>query len=616
MLLSCRSIAKSFGARVLFQGVSLSIEAGDRVGLIGPNGSGKSTLLRILAGLEHVDDGQVITRSRLRAAYVPQTETFPEDKAVRQVVADSLADILHDEHDRDTRATITLGKAGFAPGNNPGAAGAPGMDSLPGALSGGWRKRLAIARQLARDPELLLLDEPTNHLDLEGIEWLEGLLAAGHFACLVVTHDRAFLSRALARIVEISRVYPEGTYEVAGDYAEFCCRREQFLAGQRSTQQSLRAKVRQDDRYLAQGAKARTTKRNSHIKDAAQRRDELAALQARNAPVKAAALEFEATERQTKKLLAAHRISKSLGGKPLFSKLELTLSPGECTAIAGHNGSGKTTLIKTLIGELEPDEGTVKMAQDLRIVTFKQNRADLDLTQTLAEALCPVSDQIFYRGKQVHVASWAKRFLFTKQQLNVPVGDLSGGEQARILIANLMTQPADVLVLDEPTNDLDIPSLEVLEESLSDFPGALVLVTHDRYMLDRLADQVVGLDGRGEARIYANLEQWQRAMKKQAAPQQAQTPADAAPTRPRAKSPTKLSYKDQRELDGMEAAILAAEEAAAALEQRAADPAVLADHMKLTAVCAELGAAQDKVRALYDRWAELEQRQTALQNTQ
>ncbi len=597
MLLAARDIAKSFGMRSLFHGVSLSIEAGERVGLIGPNGAGKSTLLRILAGIEQPDEGEIVTRRTLGIAYVPQAERFSAETTVQQVVADNLTDMVHDEHDRETRATITLGRLGFED-----------MTQSPATLSGGWAKRLAIARQLAREPDLLLLDEPTNHLDLEGIEWLEGLLQASSFACIVITHDRVFLDRAVQRVVEISGAYPEGTLSVEGGYSEFVYRREQFLAGQRSAQQSLAAKVRLDDRYLAQGAKARTTKRKSHLDDAADRRAQLAELQQRNAPTKAAAMEFEATDRQTKRLLVAHRISKALGGKPLFSKLDVTLAPGTCTAIVGRNGSGKTTLIKTLIGDLPPDEGTIKQAQDLKIVTYKQNRAELDLTQTLQNALCPVSDRIFYRGKEIHVAAWAHRFLFRKQQLNVPVGDLSGGEQARILIANLMQRPADVLVLDEPTNDLDIPSLEVLEESLQDFPGAVVLVTHDRALLERLATDVIGLDGRGEARHYAALEQWQRAMAKSEAPAQPDAANKqtnkAAESRP--KSSRKLSYKDQREFDGMEDAILKAEARVSELETRASKPEVLADHEKLTATCHQLDEAHRDVRRLYERWAELE----------
>jgi len=605
MLLSARDIAKSFGMRSLFTGVSLSVEAGQRIGLIGPNGAGKSTLLRILAGLETPDEGEIVTRRDLSIAYVPQNERFEASTTAQRVVAENLADLVHDEHDRDTQAAITLGKLGFTD-----------MDADPATLSGGWTKRLAIARQLAREPDLLLLDEPTNHLDLEGIEWLEDLLRTANFACIVITHDRVFLDRAVQRVVEISRAYPEGTFSVDGGYSAFIDRRERFLAGQRSTQQAVAAKVRQDDRYLAQGAKARTTKRKSHLDDAAARREQLTELKHRNAPTRAAAVAFEATERQTKRLLVAHRISKSLGGKPLFTKLDVTLSPGSCTAIAGRNGSGKTTLIKTLIGELEPDEGTVKQAQDLRIVTFKQNRAELDLTQTLQEALCPVSDRIFYRGKEIHVASWAQRFLFRKQQLNVPVGDLSGGEQARILIANLMVRPADVLVLDEPTNDLDIPSLEVLEESLSEFPGAVVLVTHDRAMLDRLATDVIGLDGRGEARHYATLEQWQRAMSKLEAEPGKPSPPDDKPDRPTAAADSskpskppkrkKLSYKDQREFDGMEDAILAAEADVERLEAEASRPAVLADHEQLNAVCRQLEDARRQVQRLYERWAELE----------
>ncbi len=598
MLLAGRSITKAFGARVLFEGVTLGVDARQRLGLIGPNGAGKSTLLRILAGLDPPDGGQVLARRGLTPAYVPQSEATPDAPTVQRAVADGLADRFPDDTDRLTRAAIALTQAGFTD-----------LDQPPAALSGGWAKRLSIVRRLAREPDVLLLDEPTNHLDLEGILWLERFLAGSSFAAIVVTHDRAFLQNAVTRIAEVCRAYPGGVFAVDGGYAEFTRRRAQFLEGQRSTQQALQARVRLDDRYLARAAKARATQRKATIDAAAQRRDELAAIQHRNAPLRAAAVEFEATQRQTRKLLAATNLSKSLGGRTLFARLDLTLAPNTCTAIAGYNGSGKTTLIRTLTGGLPPDTGTLKQADGLRVVTFTQNRADLDLTQTLQQALCPVGDRIYYRDKEIHVTAWARRFLFHKSQLNVPVGDLSGGEQARILIANLMMQPADVLVLDEPTNDLDIPSLEVLEESLADFPGAVVLVTHDRVMLDRLATTVLGLDGRGGVREYATLEQWQRHM---ATLEQADTPKAEKREKPRSSPARKLSYKDQRELDGMEQAILDAEQRVADLEQRAADPAVLADHEQLTAVCRELDAAHLEVRRLYERWSELEEMQASL----
>jgi ATP-binding cassette subfamily F protein uup len=309
--------------------------------------------------------------------------------------------------------------------------------------------------------------------------------------------------------------------------------------------------------------------------------------------------------------MVAQSIAKKLGERTLFSALDLTLSPGMRLGLVGPNGSGKTTLIKVLTGELAPDEGVLKPADNLRIATFTQRRAELDRHLELRAALCPTGDSFFYRGRPVHVKTWAQKFLFRPDQLNVPVGDLSGGEQARIMIANLMRQPADVLVLDEPTNDLDIASLEVLEESLAEFPGAVLLVTHDRYMLDRLSTDVLGLDGMGGHRLVASYAQW-------VAAQEARRQADetaraalvrkpaAAPAAPAAARPKKFSFSEQREWDQMEAKIQTAEARVTALEAQMSEPALLADHEKLRGHCVELEEAHALVAALYERWAELE----------
>jgi ATP-binding cassette subfamily F protein uup len=598
-LLTCQSLSKSYSSKTLFQGVALGIEEGERLGLIGPNGSGKSTLLKILAGFEPPDTGQITRRKGLRIGYVAQNDNFPPEATALSLV-ESAIDQLHEPHERHLHAELTLRKIGF---QNP--------DQPAGQMSGGWRKRLAIAVQVARQVDLLLMDEPTNHLDVAGIWWLENLLEESDAASVVVTHDRYFLEESCSRVLELSRAYPEGTFTVDGPYSAFLRRRAEFLTAQRNEQQSLANQVRKDIEWLRRGAKARRTKAKGRIDASFERMDELADLKERNAPARAAGIDFAATGRKTHKLIEAKGLGKTLGDRKLFSHLDLTLSPGTRVGLIGTNGSGKTTLIGVLTGQTPPDTGAIKRADNLRIVTFTQQRQELDRGQSLKEALSPIGDTFFHLGRPTHVAAWAQRFLFRTEQFNTAVGDLSGGEQARILIARLMLHPADVLILDEPTNDLDIASLEVLEESVEEFPGAVLLVTHDRFMMERLATEILALDGRGSQRSFASYHQWQswweqveadRAAESHpvAKPQAVEIHSTEAPVR------KKLSYKEQRELDQMEANILAAEQAAKEIEAKLADPAVASDHKKTPRLYADLGAAHDKVRALYDRWAELE----------
>ena len=600
LLLNCQSIGKSFGSRPLFANVTMTIDSGERLGLIGPNGSGKSTLLKILAGLETTDTGEVGARRNLHAGYVAQQDVFAEGATPLSAVAEALGPIDHDHHERETHAAVVLAKVGFDDVEQP-------VDTL----SGGWRKRLSIARQLAREPDLLLLDEPTNHLDLEGIEWLESLLDDAPFGAVIVTHDRYFLEEATTRIVELSRAYPDGTLDINGPYSEFLRRREEFMAAQAHQQQALSSKVRQDIAWLSRGAKARRTKAKGRIDDSAQRMQQLAELKQRNAPQRAAGIDFNATGRQTRKLLTATGISKSLGDRTLFRNLDIMLSPGTRLGLIGANGSGKTTLIRVLTGELTPDTGEIKQADNLRVVTFTQQREQLDRTVSLREALCPISDVIYYHDRAIHVATWAQKFLFRAEQLNVPVSSLSGGEQARILIAALMREPADVLVLDEPTNDLDIPTLEVLEQSLDEFPGAVVLVTHDRFMLDRLSTEVLALDGEGGARPFASYSQWvdvkERELAANQEPKKSKPAAAPAPERDKPKV-KKLTYDEQRELGKMESRIESAESKVQTLQQKMNDPDTLADHARLTELCHQMDAAQAEVAALYARWEELEAR--------
>ncbi len=501
-ILNAQSVTKQFGARPLFQDISITVEDGARIGLIGPNGAGKSTLLAVLAGQIEPDSGELAVRKRARAAYVPQDSRFPAAISIRAVLETALSAAHVNEAEREGRLRELAGRAGFEDLNAEAA-----------ALSGGWRKRLAIIEALVSDPEVMLLDEPTNHLDLAGIEWLEELLTSSSFAAVTVSHDRYFLESTSSEIIELNRVYADGLLRVKGNFSRFLEDREAYLEAQGRQQESLRNQVRTEIEWLRRGPKARTTKSKARIDTANAMIGQLAAMDSRTS-VSTAGIDFAASQRKTKRLAEFQDVACDVpdgedeGGRRLFTGLNFILTAGMKVGLVGPNGSGKTTLLRLLRGEIEPAEGNIRRAEALRMVYFSQTR-ELDESLTLRRALAPEGDGVIYQGRTVHVASWAARFLFTGEQLNQPVRNLSGGERARVLIAKLMLEPADVLLLDEPTNDLDIPTLEILEENLLEFPGALVLVTHDRYLLNRVASTVLGLDGRGRTGQFADYGQWE-----------------------------------------------------------------------------------------------------------
>ena len=588
ILLSVSGIRKSYGARTLLENLSLSIADGDRTGLIGPNGSGKTTLLEILAGREAADAGERALRKQTKMAYVPQDSLFGPGETVGSVLRAAMEGMPLLDEERAARIQMMLGRAGFDTLSTPAL-----------ALSGGWRKRLAIAAALVMSPDLLLLDEPTNHLDLEGILWLERSIQTVN-ACLVVTHDRYFLENVATRMVEVNPVYPQNTFQVNGNYSEFLERREEFLEAQTKQQQSLATKVRREVEWLRRGPKARTGKSRARIDAAGELIEELAAVTTRNRTL-TAKIDFTETDRKTKRLIEAEGIGKSLGGRTLFQDLNLTLSPGIRMGLMGSNGSGKTTLLKILAGELAPDEGTIRRADQLRIVSFAQDRgARLDPDLSLRRTLCPEGDSVIFRGRAIHVAGWAKRFLFRDDQMETPIARLSGGERARVMIARLMLAPADVLLLDEPTNDLDIPTLEVLEESLLDFAGAMVVVSHDRYLLDRVSTIVIGLD-QGQGGVFADYSQWEPS---RGAPTSGKTAVTETPAQLRDAPKRKLSYLEQREWDGMEARILEAEQQLSARQRELQE--VASEGKRLAEAYEKVQEAQNLIEDLYARWAELE----------
>ncbi|HEY2040353.1 MAG TPA: ABC-F family ATP-binding cassette domain-containing protein [Edaphobacter sp.] len=595
-ILNAQGLSKSFGAVPLFRDISFTVSDGDRIGLIGPNGAGKSTLLKILAGEEDADGGDVAIRKRARIGYVRQESTFAPGKTVREILEAALTLGHVADGEREGKLRETSGRIGLAD-----------LSVEAGTLSGGWRKRLAIAEAIVAAPDVLLLDEPTNHLDLAGIAWLEDLLNEGDFASVVITHDRYFLENVSTEIVELNRIYADGLLRVQGIYSKFIEARQAYLESQVRLEESLRNRVRTEVEWLRRGPKARATKAKARIDNAHQLIDQLKEVSSRGQS-STATIGFAATDRQTKRLVELNDISIELGGRKIVEHLSFLITNGVRVGLVGPNGSGKTTILRLLMGELAPSSGEITKAGGLRIVYFSQTR-ELPEGVTLRRALAPDSDSVVYQGRVVHVASYAQKFLFSGDQLNQPIERLSGGERARVLIARLMLEPADLLLLDEPTNDLDIATLEVLEESLLEYKGALVLVTHDRYMLDRVSTTVLGLDGKGQSEIFADYPQWEQWFLAGASPQAQREIESAKPVVPAETATTpakkKLSYLEAREFAAIEERVEAADARLDTARDRVNDPEVAVDAAKLTEALAEMEAAQIEADALYARWAEL-----------
>lgn len=572
--------------------------------MIGPNGSGKSTLLKLLARQETPDSGTISSKRDLRLGYVPQDSTFP-DLSLEDVLLQAFGkNDARDIHEQHTQVRIMLSKMGF---NDPSVRAT--------TLSGGWKKRLDIAKELIKNPDILFLDEPTNHLDLEGINWLESFLQRQTCAYLIISHDRYFLQNVTNRMMELNRSYPNGIFSIDAPYNTFVEKKEEYLQGQMQYERSLNSKVRYEVEWLKQTPQARTTKSTARIQEAERLIQELSEVKSRNKSSNIQ-IDFASTERQTRKLITVKNLSKKIGERVLFSGIGFTLSPGTRLGLVGPNGSGKTTLLKLLAGTLEPDMGTIKIGDGIKVVYFDQHRLQLPRDVSLRQALTGGSDTVTYRGQTIHVNSWCKRFLFNPSNLDLPLSQFSGGERARILIARLMLQPADVLLLDEPTNDLDIPTLEILEDSLRDFPGALVLITHDRYMLQQLCNGIIGVGPGNDASIYADYAQWEAAMKtsKPAVSTTKETAKNQIPNKSPGKQetgqPKKLTYNEKREWEQMEGNIHACEEEIEKLHTLLEQPAIANDPAQLEEICGKLSVAQERLDALFARWQELESRMT------
>ena len=629
LLLTAQDLSLAFGWRPLLDHVNFSLESGERVALLGRNGEGKSTLLNVLRGAQMPDDGSLRISEGVRITYLPQDPPAADARTVREVVRDGLAETAalveryqtllaaHDEHDADELARLEAAVAaadGWQLDNR--IDGILQRFDLDGAaqmadLSGGWRRRVWLARVLVARPDVLLLDEPTNHLDMGAIIWLENLLNNFAGAVVFVTHDRAFLEKVANRIWELDR---GRLLDVKSDYRRFLRTREEAQHAEAEAQARFDKKLAEEEIWIRQGIKARRTRNEGRVRALKAMRAERAARIERQGR---ANLQLDAGERSGRQVIVAENLSFAhAGGAPLVQDFSDIIERGEKIGLVGANGAGKTTLLRLLLGELPPTAGRLKHGTKLEVAYFDQLRAQLDPEETLRDSVGAGRDYIETNGQRKHIAAYLQDFLFPPERWRTPVGALSGGERARLLLARLFAQPANVLVLDEPTNDLDIETLELLEEVLADYPGTVLLVSHDRAFLDAVVTRLWVFNrhkGKIE-QIVGGFSDWLQQggdiaqLEEAAAPAAKTAEKPAAPAAPPAeKRGNKLSYKYQRELEALPAQIEAAEAEVARLTTAVQEADFYQQPQEAQqAGFAALETAQQQLDALVERWMQLE----------
>ncbi len=558
-IIALKDAELAFGLTPLLDRATLAIAAGERIGLIGRNGTGKSSLLGVLAGRMPLDDGEVQRKPGLRIAIVEQEPALPSAATLREsLLARGEFAAIHDERDRhaaETRLAEYLHRFSV------------NVDASPETVSGGERKRGALALAFALEPDLLLLDEPTNHLDFEGIEILEELLQR-NVTCIVITHDRRFLDRVVTRIAELDRgqlrTFP-------GNYSTYEQRKAELDAAEDLANRRFDKFWAQEEVWIRKGVEARRTRNEGRVKRLEHLREERAARRERLGSIR---LALDSGERSGKLVAEFENVSKGFGERRVLDDVSLRIMRGDRVGLLGPNGAGKTTLIRLIVGTLEPDSGRIRRGTNLQVAYFDQLREQLDPEKTLSEAVSPGSDWVEVGGTRKHVTSYLGDFLFPTRRANAPIRMLSGGERNRLLLARLFARPANVLVLDEPTNDLDIDSLELLENMLQDYSGTLLLVSHDRAFLDNVVTQTIAAEGNGRWREYVGgYADWVR-QRSQSIAQVArkETIPVAAPEPAPAPAKRKLSYKETRELESLPAEIEKLEAEQSALTQKMCAP--------------------------------------------
>ncbi|MBD3735995.1 MULTISPECIES: ATP-binding cassette domain-containing protein [Stutzerimonas] len=635
-LLKFADVSLAYGTTPLLDRVSWQIARGERVCVIGRNGTGKSSMLSLVKGVRQPDDGEIWRAPGLKIGELPQELPRADERTVFDVVAEGLAGVgellaeyhhlsMNIQNDADLEKLTHVQQALEA---KDGWRLQQLVDStlsrlqLPAdrtlaELSGGWRRRVLLAQALVSEPDLLLLDEPTNHLDIGAIAWLEDALAGFNGAVLFITHDRAFLQNLATRILELDRGH---LIDWNGDYASFLVHKEQQLAAEETANALFDKKLAQEEVWIRQGIKARRTRNEGRVRALKAMRAERSERRERQGK---ASFQLESADKSGKQVIVAEHVSFAHpGGEPLIRDFSMVLQRGDRIGLLGANGSGKTTLLKLLLGELQPSSGSIHIGTKLEVAYFDQLRHQLDLEKTVIDNLAEGREFISIDGQNRHVLSYLGDFLFSPQRARTPVKALSGGERARLLLARLFSKPANLLVLDEPTNDLDVETLELLEEVLLGFAGTVLMVSHDRAFLDNVVTSTLVFQGDGEVREYVGgYQDWlrqggspkllgiaERAESRADKPQatEASTPATAPQVEPAAKK--KLSYKLQRELDALPGKIDEVEQAIAAVQAEISAPAFYQQPSEVTgATLARLESLQQELDTLVERWAELEE---------
>ena len=623
----------AFGHVALLDHADFQVDAGERIALIGRNGSGKSSLLRALMGVAALDDGTVWRRDGLRVAYVPQEPDFPPEQTAYEAVASGVGEasrllvdyhaatqrLSHDHteaamthlHELQTQLEASDGwRLGTRVEQALSHLNLPGEARL-GELSGGGLKRVALARALAGDPELLLLDEPTNHLDLDGILWLEQLITGFDGAVVVITHDRRFLDAVATRIVELDR---GRLVSFPGSFADYQSRKAEMLSAEAQQNAKFDKLLAQEEVWIRKGIEARRTRNEGRVRRLEQLRRERAARRERLGGV---SFQLARGEASGKLVAELEHVTKRYGERDIVRDFSCRILRGDRVGIIGPNGAGKTTLIRLILGEIQPDAGSVRLGTKLTVAYFDQFRAALDEEATLADVISPGSDYVQVGGERKHVISYLEDFLFPSARARSPVKSLSGGERNRLLLARLFSQPANVIVLDEPTNDLDIETLELLETLLADYNGTVFLVSHDRSFLDNIVTQVIAAEGGGAWReTVGGYEDWVREsmLRRAQPPAAASTPGKGKDVQNKqetrdARPKAKMSFKETRELEALPERISGLEAEQAALNARLADPALYrGSPEELPALKARLAALDRDIAQAMQRWEELEAR--------
>jgi ABC transport system ATP-binding/permease protein len=606
-LVSLDGVSIAYGHLPLLDHASLLIDPRERVSVIGRNGTGKSTLLRILSGELEPDEGTVWRQPGLRVARLEQDVPLSANRSVFEVVAEGHTHHLEADEEwlREHHVDLVLSRLDLPP------------EAIVDTLSGGWRRRVLLARALVGQPDLLLLDEPTNHLDIEAIRWLEDFLAEYEGAVMFVTHDRAFLQRLATRIVELDR---GRVTSWPGDYPTYLRRKEEALANDAVQAEKFDKKLAEEEAWLRQGVKARRTRNEGRVKALLAMREERAQRREQIGNVR---LQAEQAEQSGKMVIEAKHVSKSYDTKAVVSNFSARVLRGDRIGLIGPNGAGKTTLLRMLLGDLEPDAGEIRLGANVQIAYYDQQREQLDPERTVFDTVGEGNDTVTANGRTRHVNAYLRDFLFSSERARSPVKALSGGERNRLLLARLFTRPANLLVLDEPTNDLDIETLELLEEELVEWPGTLLLVSHDRAFLDNVVTSTFVFEGGGSVHEYVGgYEDWVRQRAAQEKSQKAHAKAERGgqgaargggkPDTKTVKTPAivkKLSYKEQRELDGLPARIEALETEQRTLAARIAAPEFYKEgSASIAEALARVDVLANELAAVYDRWHALEAR--------